>query len=54
MATSSSPGGNIPQFIAERSMPGQIYKVICDTISGSNVDQRGIILSGCPSFRGMV
>ncbi|KAF8586551.1 hypothetical protein K439DRAFT_1408716 [Ramaria rubella] len=26
MATSSTPGGNIPQFIAETSMPGQIYK----------------------------
>jgi len=24
MATSSSPGGNIPQFVAESSMPGQI------------------------------
>ncbi|KAF8519474.1 hypothetical protein BU17DRAFT_65883 [Hysterangium stoloniferum] len=26
MATSSTPGGNIPRFIAEISIPGQIYK----------------------------
>lgn len=27
MATSSTPGGNIPQFVAERTMPGKISEV---------------------------
>jgi len=33
MATSSTPGGSIPSFIAERSMPSQIYKVCMATFS---------------------
>ncbi|KIJ26729.1 hypothetical protein M422DRAFT_38110 [Sphaerobolus stellatus SS14] len=35
MATSSTPGGSIPQFITERTMPSQTFKAAAEVIIGT-------------------